>query len=396
MIFPHPFLRPSRVALAVIAVTVLLVLAAFYGEGQRHSHPMGVVASAPVELGGTVTLNLSLQSNVPVPLPVRAALVPMAVGAHSDAVYFVQDPALTAAFGNPAEIELLLGRVQSELAELGSPTHVQVVDGSGLARVVANDSNASSAIVLDLEYGALPATVLSNSTNLLTPWLDAGGTLVWAGGPLGYYNGTSVPTPNGTVTGGLGWAAQERLLGFNLADPSPTSVDQRPVPGPVTGNASTSLGIGLGLQYNGTVFGANVSTLALHHGLSLGWETPLGEGPIRTSLAYLPVGNGSLYYFGGAIVAPPGVYVPEAGERLAQDVAELIAFPFVPYSGPVEVDNVTLAVYGSGALSLTLRNASGPLGLLVSADLSGSVVYEYLEQIPLGGPHAPTPKIRLG
>jgi hypothetical protein len=178
-----------------------------------------------------------------------------------------------------------------------------------------------------------------------------------------------------------------RLVGFPLVD---LATNGTGVPPPaealqITATNASPLAGGLGLEYNGSMFGANVSLLAAHGGVDLGFDTVAngsGRGAsVRTSISYVPVGNGSVYYFGGAVVDPAGAYVPEGGVRLANDIGQLLAFPLVPAPGPVVTEELNLTAYQQTSVVLRSNTTGAPVGLLVECSVAGAPLFELAQQL---------------
>lgn len=374
----------SSIALAAVVATGLLASTALIGFEFRQDAPVSAgISGPPRTAGGHMTVNVTLASHRPWPLPVRAALLPVQYEEPSQRVYVLLDAARSAMFGNSPEVSALVDQLRQEIQNLGSTTSVGTLNASQLSSFLTGNH---SAMLVVANYGALPSSVLNSRVNLLTPWLEAGGSLVWAGGPLGYYEWGSPPVNGSSTPGGLGWQGQQDLLGYPLVDPPANSSMRIPLASasPLTGTNQSALGSGLGLEYNGTGFGANLTELELHGGIDLGVDTSVNStaGPsARTSLAYVPVGNGSVFYFGGAVSDPSGAYVPEGGVRLSLDIGQLVAHPFVPVSGAVIIEEVNLSAYQQTSIVLTGNETSSVVGLLVECQLAGSVVFELAQQL---------------
>ncbi|MCI4337918.1 MAG: hypothetical protein L3J72_01265, partial [Thermoplasmata archaeon] len=298
-------------------------------------------------------------------------------------VYVLEDPNYPALFGTTPEVAALVSFLGTEFQRFGSSTTIATLDAAQLPDFLSGNRSATLIVA---NYGCVPSAVLSSQNDSLGSWIRAGGRLVWAGGPLGYFEEPAASSAGGPLPGGMGWAGQVRLLGFPLADPLPVGSE-----GPQSINSSPMLGVspsplaeGLGLAYNGTPFGANVTELTAHGGLSLGFESaPLSSGAAaRTSIAYLPVGNGSLVYFGGAVNDPASQYVPEGGVRLAQDVAVLLAFPFTPTPGPVDVRNFDLGPFGTQQVLLQATPPVRSEGVLVQSNVAGAVLFAWAQAVP--------------
>src|SRR5207245_6812898 len=63
---------------------------------------------------------------------------------------------------------------------------VGMVNADGLEDVFKATSKANGRAVV-IMTGALPEEVLSRDVNLVTPWVNAGGLVVWGGGTIGYW-----------------------------------------------------------------------------------------------------------------------------------------------------------------------------------------------------------------
>ncbi|MCI4335701.1 MAG: hypothetical protein L3K17_00680 [Thermoplasmata archaeon] len=222
---------------------------------------------------------------------------------------------------------------------------------------------------------------------------------MWAGGPLGFSAGH--PTvPSGFHYDSPAWAGQLDLAGFPLTDvarlaPRGTATTT-PSP-PLLGTNQSSLGGALDLQYPGTADGANVSEVVAHAGVVLGTIAaspgPAGVSP-RTSICFLPVGEGGIYYFGGADLSSYQSYVPFANGWItggtldvASDMAELIGLGFTPVSGPSTSQDVQLGPGESIVKSLSLANYTGGVAVLVRCGVDWTTFALWGESI--GSPPLP-------
>jgi hypothetical protein len=332
--------------------------------------------------GGGLEVSVSLQSHRPWPIPVSAALLPLELQTQSRTVYVFEDPGYPALYGTTLEVDAFAQQLAHEFALLGSSTQVATVDAAGLPSFLSGNHSATLAVI---NYGAVPTSVLSNQSDSLGSWIHAGGQLLWAGGALGYFQGADPVGSSAVNPGSMGWSGELHLLGFPLVDP--VSVGAKgPEAGaqdPLLGASPSPMAAALGLGYNATVFGANLTELAAHGGVDLGFDSsPLPSGAAgRSSIAYLPVGNGSLLLFGGAVLDPAGQYIPEGGVRLIQDSATLLAYPFVPLSGPIDVTSTTLGPFSEALLSLAIPGPTTSPTLLVRCALGGALMVERIQMI---------------
>lgn len=273
-------------------------------------------------------------------------------------------------------------RLRLYLAEAGDPVPVDSVNASQAASVLRADPHAAFAII------GLPApdSIWSDATAFLANWVREGGLLIWAGGPLGYSSGH--PIAGGFVFDGPGWQGQETLAGYNLTDSAPYlpagATTTRPAP-PLDGTDSTPLGEALGTQYYATPAGANVTQLAAHGDLSLGFTSPVGgEGGAspRASVAYLPEGLGGILFFAGADSAGYSGYVPfatgwitDGTAVLTLDIALWLALGAIPSPGPAVSQDANVPAWGSSTVTVSVPT-SGPLEW-VAVDRYDSVLLAY-------------------
>ncbi len=80
-------------------------------------------------------------------------------------------------------VSRLWEHLEIELQLRGYSGKVTLVDDKGLEDVFLSKERA----VVALAYGSFPSNVFSWERNLVTPWLHAGGTLIWFGWEMGYY-----------------------------------------------------------------------------------------------------------------------------------------------------------------------------------------------------------------
>jgi hypothetical protein len=305
------------------------------------------------------------------------------------AVLALVDPRFPYGYGPSSDAMSDSAWVWLYLADLGAPASppIGVSDASSLPAELDEHPNAT---LLVLDSGALPDSVLSSSSSILKEWVRAGGTLVWAGGPIGYEEG-HVDGSGQYVSTNLGWEGQVDLLGFNLTDPTGDALAN------ASGNSPSPVATALGLSYSFDGDGANVSELAAHGGYSFGFQTPDGPsgGPsARTSIAYVPIGLGGLLYFGGGTGAPGISEVPEGSEYLSQDIAVLLDLGYAPAPGVPATQVEHLGPFGSGTVQLALPNRSGGSFAVVTTRVPGSFLFLWSEQYGPAAATASSPRSR--
>lgn len=256
------------------------------------------------------------------PTTVMATSAPQAlkrVIIYSDMAYPVSGSSAYAVQG-------VVDHLPVDLTGDGVNTRTEVVKASGLRRVLHDVVGAPGTVVVDVS-GTLPNTVWSASTDEVTPFLKAGGTLVWAGDEPGYYSVGQAPSldaypppqgtpdyrcgpvplepgpPLSTEVTALGAHGVDRLLGVD--DLLSTSWGWNCVaehPSPVAS--------ALGLSSAAVHAGPSLHKLKSIGGTDLGYDV-LG----RSSIAWIPRGKGGLLLFSGTVNAT----------YLSSDVATLLA-----------------------------------------------------------------------
>jgi hypothetical protein len=370
-----PFAPSPWVALGVGLVVLLLVeggVLAVVAAGP----PIHVTATARDQgpgLGATITVRTG-----PSGLGVRAALLSGTLGQwpRDRTVIALDDPSFPYAYGNPSDATSDASWIGLYLSDLGTPARplIEVTEASGLGATLAQHPGAT---LLMLNSGAIPDGLLSANSTGLRSWIEAGGTLVWAGGPIGYAAG-HVDGAGTYVGTELGWAGQVDLLGFNLTDPTLSAVppDESVTPTPIAA--------ALGLAYDYPGYGANVSELDAHAGVAIGYDTVAGAGgtsAIRTSIAYLPVGRGILLYFGSGTGAPGIDQLPRASESISQDAALLLSLGFAPGPAAPASASARIGPLGSATIELAVNDRSAGVVAVLTSRISGSVLYAWSQEL---------------
>lgn len=334
----------ATVGLALLAVAIVLLGAVLPNLGSAVTVR---VAWQPESTNATL-VSVTVSDHRAFSLPFTAAVLPGSqYSTDLKPVYVLEDSHASCFFGSLSDVQALIGRVANQYP--GLPIHV--VNASGVLGVL---SSSPDAILLLLECGVIPVAPADPGDTALQNWLRAGGTLIWAGGPLGFFDQVvrfpqyDLSTP--------GWDGQTNILGFPLVDatPGPAGFPTAFSGDNAVGTIASAAAQALGVTYTPAAYGANVSEVVAHAGQDLGYDTPSNSssGSVRSSLVFLPVGRGYVEYFGGALWGYSGQYLPNGGASLGFDVATLLGSGARFASGPVELISATVGAYSSYSLSL--------------------------------------------
>jgi hypothetical protein len=363
-----------------------VLLVAFLIEGGvailAQFHPpmsVSVVAAGPFGPGYQAEFRLSAGL---LPIGALVALVPgtARLSASSDLFYF-DDPLFPPLYGSPIDVADTGDRLGIYFDDMHVPVAVQFVDSHSVLEELATHPRS---VFVVAAVGVIPDWLYSNSSDFLRNWIVGGGTLIWAGGPLAFSEGR--PGPSGRlVYDSLNWEGQTRLLGFNLTDPSSTPSPVTDFVPPPSGNTQSTLSQALGISYSGITTGANVSELARHRCFSLGFEGSLPGASFtsgaRTSLAYIPLGNGSIYYFGGGIVYPEQAQLAQASVEISQDISTLVGSGYRPAPGVPASVTIELPSLGSSTVILSMATRSAGVVGFVRSQIQGTYQYFWAEEM---------------
>ena len=198
------------------------------------------------------------------------------------------DPEYPYAGSSPALVATVGAELSAEMAVQAPEVESEAVDASGLVRVVNDIQDAADTVVLVLT-GTIPMSVFSSSLDLLSPWVRAGGLIVWAGDAIGYYSASKAGALDPTSSANPRAAGSAALLGDRVVS-FPT------VHGRV-GSTKSAIAGALSLTYREASSGLSTSLLDHGLGVDLGYRVEN-----VTSIAFWPRGRGGYLIFGGPIV----------------------------------------------------------------------------------------------
>jgi hypothetical protein len=160
------------------------------------------------------------------------------------------------------------------------------VTATGMADMFRDTGRAGDRVVVVMT-GVLPAPVFSPKVDLVSPWVQAGGIVVWGGGTIGFWSGVRGQTLS--ANDAVGEAGTERLLGPGVVR-YPTTFGR-------LGTSQSSFGSALDVAYRFASAGVLRDPVLARGGIALGWYS----GPF-SSVTYVPRGQGGYLIFGGEIL----------------------------------------------------------------------------------------------
>lgn len=305
----------------VVAVTVLaggLVGAATPGASVQ-------LTAGGLGHGTTVVADVhpgaSLEQLRLVSFPTARSQVPSTVDIYVDRSYPVVGT-------TPDAVAAIANSMSSDLRLRGYRGAVHQINAAGLRQLLEDRTSAASTALVDMS-GILPATVFSASTDLVSPWLDAGGTIYWGGEPIGYFSGQSGQGDNQpSYPGSLGGNGVAHFF-----DPVRISA---PLPQPYTmGAVPSGTARAMSLRFR---FNALAPTLAPASPA----VTPVGwTSQSRSSITEISEGKGQLVMLGGLIY----------NQRLVAPDLELLVLSGITWSqGPISSVNVPRHVVDQGGV----------------------------------------------
>lgn len=367
--------RRYSAALVIFVCAILLIAEGSLLESRIGGSPLTVVVEKTESASGAFSVEFQLTPKYGA-IEVHVALVPGSSRSATNHVYVFYDPGFSTRFGSPNDVVGLEERLSAYFAELPNGIPVSFVDSAQLPTVLLANPEA---VFIDFAYSELPDTVFSKNTSLLKTWIEGGGTLIWAGGPLAYFEG-SAATGGSSSQENLGWRGQVDLTGFPLEDPLGNPA-QRSY-GPLLGQNETAVAASLGMQYSGTPDGANLTEVVAHNGTDLGFDSAgVGRASERTSLAYIPIGLGRLFFFGGGIWGDGVGAVPNADTFLSSDIALLVAAGYTPSAGPTTGQDVALVYLQSSYLTLSVSGTYMHLVAIITSTVGPAYLFIWSRQL---------------
>lgn len=238
-------------------------------------------------------------------------------------------------------------------------TDVRLVDDMELENIFLSNKLA----IVIMAYGAFPSNVFSWERNLVKPWIESGGTLIWLGWEMGYYTidkeqeNMTCEMPNQLHLEGLRRLGVEELLQITAGGPYWVDAEHESV-----------LSNALDIRYNQIRCAPLLEKVILLDGLALGKVGKMGSST-RVSVSAISIGKGKVVLFGFFIRNAAEEY-PLSYYSVARDIAQILCSGVLQMSPDFEVG------YQSYRLSYRETQIDN-CTISMKPDMKGVVLYGY-------------------
>ena len=240
-------------------------------------------------------------------------LIAQKIPNSSRTIYIYYDPKYQMALVDKKAVNGIINHLIAELMIRGYPSDkIKIVNVTELQHIVSDIKSAKKSIII-IPTGAFPDTVYSREKNLIKPWIEHGGVLIWTTGQFGYYSAKNI----------------FKFKQLNPEDPwHPKDEGQKYFFGHIIivknkrfkeGKIPTQYAKALKLSYNYVYRGVSLSAIQALNGIALGYIDP-DSGAV--SIASIPLGYGKVIIFGGDIISGPQSL--KFVRTLSHDIAQII------------------------------------------------------------------------
>lgn len=325
-------LRRSLKAISTVFLTAFIITITLSAV-LVHTIPAGrflLTGTKSSHVGDTLTIqNSFVVSTGSLPLQLNLVAAPLTTIGADEPVFIYYDPRYPALGNDPRGWIGVTDHLPAELNLRGFSGQVQVVNASALRQVMIQ--NFTSVVVIP--SGVFPTTVQNSTKGLAGNWMRGGGTLVWMGGPFGFYSDpSSQHSLNPAVTDfSIVSSSQTRILGYSL-EVQPLNDSSR------IATLSTPFSSGLNLTYSDVWVAPTLGLLKSVGGLAIG-HLQNSSDVSRSSESIIPVGTGRLILFGGPVT---GILTTDGEDGIAHDLAQVLSLGNIATAAGIGFTTYTL------------------------------------------------------
>jgi hypothetical protein len=304
-------------------------------------------------------MNITYQINAGLPLEATVVVTPVEQVPNDLPVYVFYDPNYPTVATDWIFSAMLQGHLDAELRLRGYSNATKLLNADELENILINKTVA----VLIMASGGFPSNVFSNDVNLVKPWIDSGGILVWFGFTIGYYS-LEKRMKKEDVTWDMPQNPQEngsKMLGLDGFFEYTTSDV------PDVGVYSSPVGVALDVTYDLIQQAPLLQMVWAGNGLVLGKIGGPNTFRLRSSVSMIPVGSGKIILFGFFLMQSMADNGPELAAR---DIAQILC------SGVLLMNTSSIPWYQNYHLS-ERGSITGNCDLAIRSDYVGFEVLEY-------------------
>jgi hypothetical protein len=345
-------------AIPVVLMVILLISEAIWYTPLTHPK-RGILKIQEVTFdeSGNVTINFQLTTNFP--LNATILIIPVTNAPKDLPVYVFYDKDYPTVGTSWTLSQMLWEHLKTELFLRGYCGEVELANAEELNSLLS----AKTPAILIIASGAFPSNIFSWSEDLVKPWLDSGGILIWFGWFPGYYTvekGQSQEEITWNMPQHLHEEGPKRLgledfFEFIPIEMQPTTAELFEPP----------LSRILDIKYDFIQQAPLLYKVISVNGLILG---KIG-GPsqkLRSSVSVIPIGAGKIIIFGYLLA---GSLVLNGPEFAARDIAQILC------SGILQSSSISNIQHRNYNLSYR-QSVSDALRLKLETN-TGLVVYGY-------------------
>jgi len=278
----HPETRSGLgIPLVVAALATVLVSSIAAYAAPLTDHAAAVHIDSVISSGSSTQLRVTIRPG-PGQSTVRLVAFPVNGVTPARTLEVVVDGQYPGPDSDLRTIQGVFDHLSADLRARGDARSVNEIDVPHLDSILRDLGSARSTAVV-MTAGVMPTEVYSKHADILTPWLHAGGMLIWSGDAIGYYSEDPTTTFHSTAPNSLFDPGPAGILGSGI-------VQLGDVSGRVAA-APTDVARALGLRFDSTVIGLNLGVVG---------TTPLGfTGDGLSSITDVAVGAGNVLVLGG-------------------------------------------------------------------------------------------------
>jgi len=310
--------------------------------------------------GSMMNITITYQLNASLPLDATIVITPVRTNPKDLPVYVFYDVDYPAVGTDWVLVAMLQAHLKAELTLRGYESAIKLVNAEELKTILLAGEQA----ILIMASGAFPSNILSRDVNLIKPWIDSGGVLIWFGFYVGYY------------------VVDKGMTKADIKDDDPRNLRQNGskllglenyfeylelTDNPLVADYSSPISEALGTSYDLIQQASFLHMVWADNGLVLGKIG--GEEPsrFRSSISMVPRGRGRIVLFGFFLMQSLALNGPESA---AWDIAQILS------SGVMQMDPMSVMWHRDHRLAGG-ETLTGFASMTTDFEIAGLAVFEY-------------------